>query len=126
MSKKDLISLKNIESFSRLGVFQEERDSGQTIKVDLDIFLDLDKAAQSDDLEDTIDYAIASKSVQTTAQKKEFLLVEHLALEIIKDLFTHFSQVNEIKARVYKPTIITEGFSGEVSVELSRTRAELN
>ena len=75
----DSIDLKNIGAFSRLGVFQEERDKGQTIKVDLSMALDLRAAGASDELSDTVDYGAVSELVREIASRKEYSLVEHLA-----------------------------------------------
>ena len=122
MSFTDLINLDNIEAFSRLGVFQEEKDNGQNIRVNLSMSLDLRKAGASDDLKDTVDYGEVSKLVRETASKKEYSLVEHLAQEIINEIFEKFKAISSIKIKVFKPVIITEGFSGDVSVELTRTR----
>lgn len=116
----DTIHLENIESFCRLGVYEEERASGQNIKVNLALELDLRKAGQSDDLQDTVDYAKISKLVQDCAQAKEYLLVEHLAEEIAQKILSDFVSISGLKIRVFKPTIITAGFSGDVSVEIYR------
>jgi len=118
----DLINLDNIEGFSRLGVFKEEKEKGQIIKVNLSMSLDLRKSAASDELADTIDYGEVSKLVRETAAKKEYSLVEHLAQEIINDVFENFKMITALKVKVFKPTIISEGFSGDVSVELIRRK----
>lgn len=122
MDKLDLIELEDIRSFCRLGVYDEERASGQEIKVDLSLELDLSKAALSDDLEDTVNYADISTIVQETAQAKEYFLIEHLAHETISKVFKHSEFIKSIKIKVYKPTIITKGFSGNVSITMQRKR----
>ncbi len=122
MQKSDTIHLKNIESFCRLGVFDIEREKGQIIKVDLDVDLDLKASGDSDDLKDTVNYADFSFKVQEIAKAKEYFLVEHLAEEIIKALFLCSELIKAIKIKVHKPTIITEGFSGDVAITLHRSR----
>ena len=122
---KDAIHLKNIESFCRLGIYEEERQRGQTIIVDLELEFDLSIPGKSNDIEDTINYVDVSRLVQATAQAKEYWLVEHLTAEIIKALLKQFTKLDAIKALVYKPVIKADGFSGNVSISVYRTRAAM-
>lgn len=53
----DKVYVEGMEFYGYHGVFTEENKLGQRFKVDLTAELDLSKAGQTDDLEQTINYA---------------------------------------------------------------------
>lgn len=53
----DKVFVEGMEFYGYHGVFKEENKLGQRFKVDLITELDLSKAGQTDDLEQTINYA---------------------------------------------------------------------
>ena len=53
----DKIEVKNLKIVGTHGVFDFDRFQDRTFELDLVLFLDLNKASKSDDLQDTIDSA---------------------------------------------------------------------
>ena len=126
MPQTQHIILSGLKVDTLIGVYDWERTRKTTLLFDVTVQADLSAAMQSDDVKDTIDYVEISKSVQETAAKKEYFLVEHLSNEITEDLFSKFNKLDAIKINVHKPIIEFEGqeqkFSGDVRVEIYRTR----
>lgn len=118
----DSIYLNDITAKCSLGVYEEEHAAKQAIKIDLEMQLDYSEACITDDVVDTVDYAQVSKLVQEVALKKKYKLLEHLNSQILDALFSSFKKLEGIRIKTYKPVIIEEGFSGNVFVELYRTR----
>ena len=80
----DRIILAGISCLSKVGVFDWERELGCPCEIDLNIGFDLAKAAQSDRLQDTLDYATVYREVVHLAEGCHFKLLEKLAEEIAR------------------------------------------
>lgn len=75
----DAIVLKGIRAEGAHGVLHEERASPQPFEVDLRIEADLDVAARTDDLTETVDYAGVVSKVAALIEGESFDLIETLA-----------------------------------------------
>lgn len=119
---KDQMLLKNIQAFCRLGVDRDERARGQSVRVDLALEMDLNKACKSDNIKDTISYVEISKTVQEIAKIKEYFLIEHLCEEISSGLLEKFMEILSVDITIHKPIINAEGFSGDASIRIHRNQ----
>ena len=92
------------------GVLEQERRVGNTFVVDLTLTAPLGKAVQSDQLEDTINYA---EVYELTKQEMNIpsQLLEHVAGRICRALRHHFPQIEQIEIRVSK---LNPPFGGDV------------
>ena len=59
----DIIFLGGLEITTIIGIYDWERETKQTIVLDIEMACDIHKAAQSDAIEDTLDYKSVSKSI---------------------------------------------------------------
>src|SRR4051812_30914732 len=64
------------------GVLPEERTRPQPFEVDVEIDVDLVKAGQSDDLDDTVDYSAVSEAVSRVVKSESYQLIERLATRV--------------------------------------------
>lgn len=78
----DRIELRGLRVFAVHGVHKSERTSPQPFEVDLDIFLDTERAGASDDLADTADYSVAADVVTEVMAGPPRRLLESLASSI--------------------------------------------
>ena len=97
------IKLKNIRTFSYHGCLDEEGKIGSHYSVDLTVHGDLSLSAETDSLDDTIDYvhlnkiakeemAIRSKLLETVAER---ILVRTLSeLDLVKKVKVCVSKIN--------------------------------
>jgi len=87
----DLIRLKDITIFGFYGVSPAEREVGQKIQIDLDLYTELVAACRSDSLQDTINYeSVYSKVMEVVGGGKRFRLLEALGEEICNALIDEF------------------------------------
>lgn len=124
MTTYDIISLRNIEAFSKSGVFEAEKVLGQTFLIDVDLYIspaDL-VSEHHDNIEKTIDYAMVSSSVREYVKDNPSNLIEAMAHDLARIIMDRFALCLGVKIKVYKPYIPVEGFSGEVSVTIERFR----
>lgn len=97
----DLIYIRNLRIDCVIGVFDWERRVRQTVAIDLDLAADVARAAQTDRLEDTLDYkAIAKRVIEFTSQS-QFQLVETLAEKVAGIVLNEFG-VRWVRVRVNK------------------------
>lgn len=120
----DKIKLKNLRFYGYHGVLEEENKIGQKFIVDLDLLTDLKKPGQSDDVEDTINYALVYDIVRRIVENEQFNLIEKLAQEIVNEIFQSFEKVLEIEIEIKKPEAPVKGIYDYFSVQLRRKRDE--
>ena len=104
------ITLQAMKFYAYHGVLEQERRVGNTFVVDLTLSAPLEKAVQSDQLEDTINYA---EVYELTKQEMNIpsQLLEHVAGRICRALRHHFPQIEQIEIRVSK---LNPPFGGDV------------
>ena len=64
------------------GVLPEEQSRPQPFEVDVELEVDLVTAGQSDELDDTVDYAAVSEAVSRVVKNERYQLLERLATRI--------------------------------------------
>lgn len=75
----DLIELRGLTALGVCGALPEEQDRAQPLEVDVDIEADLQAAAATDVLDDTIDYGAVCELVERVVTTEHFRLLERLA-----------------------------------------------
>jgi len=86
----DIVFLHELRLQTSIGVYPWERKVAQTIQLDLEIGLPHSRAGQSDDVADTIDYAMVVKRIKETLAERHFALAEALAEHVAGLLRTEF------------------------------------
>ncbi|MFD0717159.1 dihydroneopterin aldolase [Paenibacillus sp. GCM10027626] len=118
----DKIRMQGMRFYGYHGVYPEENKLGQQYKVDVELHLDLSKAAAEDDLTATVNYAEAYTVIKQIVEGPPFQLIEALAGSIASRLLDIYTSVNEVTVRVTKPNPPFEVYFDGVVVELSRKR----
>jgi len=119
---RDLVRLKNMLFHAHHGYWDEERRVGQRFEVDVELFLDVKKAAASDHIRDTIDLYKVYQSVERVVTRKQFKLVETLAEAIAATLLKKFP-ITEVNVCVRKPNSPVPGICDGIEVEIYRDKA---
>ena len=118
----DRILLSSIHGFGYHGLFDHERINGQDFYVDLILNIDLHKAAESDSIEDTVNYAEITKLVVTEITTKPVALIEKLAGRIATRILNEHMKVISVKVTVHKPQAPVAESLKDIAVEITRTR----
>lgn len=110
-----IIRLEGMEFSAYHGVMDEERRIGNRFQVDLVLETDFEEAAQTDKLNDTVDYEaiyrIVSSRMQTPAR-----LLEFLAREIATEVKGRFPAIRWIEVTVSKFNPPVGGICKQASV----------
>lgn len=83
------------------GVMEQERRVGAEYTVSVSVYYDFGKAAETDNLDDTISYAIIFNKVKEEMAIPSRLL-ENVAYRIAQSIKTEFSQVERVEVEVVK------------------------
>jgi len=87
----DIIFLNDLRIETIIGIFDWERETKQTVILDLKMAADIKKAAASDAIEATLDYKSVAKRVIQYVEESEFQLVETLAERVADIILNEFS-----------------------------------
>ena len=87
----DIIFLHSLKIDAVIGIWDWERKIRQTVEIDLDMAADIRKAAESDDVADTLNYKLVAKRLQAFVGESEFQLVETLAESVANILIEECS-----------------------------------
>ena len=112
------ISLNAMRFYAYHGVLPQEKKVGNWFSVDLELSVDLSRAALSDQLQDTLNYAEVYAAVEEEMAIPSELL-EHAAGRILRRIRGQFPQVEGIMVRLTKEHPPFKGQVGGASVSLS-------
>ena len=117
----DKVVIKNLLARGIIGVRDWERKRAQDILINVPLFTDTRRAAETDDINDCADYSETAKKVQAHAETAARLTVEALANDLAGICLAQ-NNVQRVIVRVEKPTAVR--FADSVGVEIERSRDE--
>jgi len=118
------ISITGIQLQARCGVTETERGRPQPIVVDLTVRCRNERAFQSDQLTDTVDYAAITQCVRDVGEGQPFALLETLTEHLCQKLFQVFP-LTHVKIWVRKIQPPMKDFTGSVGIQLIRSRQDI-
>ena len=113
----DKIIITNLHAHGIIGVYEHERKTPQDILINITLYTDTHSAAQSDSLEDCINYDALSQKIRSHTENAQRLTVEALAEDIAKLCLQEIG-VKKTLIRVEKPEAMD--FVDKVGVEIER------
>jgi FolB domain-containing protein len=117
----DKVIIRNLLARGIIGVNDWERKRAQNILINITILTDTRRAAETDNLEDCVNYSTLSKKVMAHAESVNRLTVEALANDLAR-LCLEEKGVHTVIVRVEKPGAVR--FAESVGVEIERSRDE--
>ncbi len=86
----DIIFLGGLEIETIIGIYDWERETKQTVVLDIEMAFDIQKAAETDDIQYALDYKTVSKRIISFVEASQFFLVEKLISEIAAVIRSEF------------------------------------
>ena len=117
----DRIELRGLRVRGHHGVFDHERRDGQDFVIDITVWLDLDVAAASDDLADTLDYGVLAQRAADIVAGPPRQLIETVAGEIADGVMVD-ERVHAAEGVVHKPGAPIPLEFADVAVVARRSR----
>ncbi len=115
----DKILIRDLLLRCFIGVNELERKEKQDVLINIILWCDLTKAAESDNIEKTVDYKRINKSIIKLVENSSFFLIETLA-EKIAEACLEFKEIKKTMVTVEKPGALR--FARSVGVEVVRQR----
>lgn len=98
----DIVFINDLRIETIIGIYDWERKVKQTISLDLEMGTDIGKSAETDAIEDTLNYKAVAKRLIAFVADSEYQLVETLAEKIAAIVLAEFG-VPWLKLTVHKP-----------------------
>ena len=117
----DKVFIKDLLARGVIGIREWEREKEQDILINVTVYTDTIRAAETDDINDCVDYSALAKRIQSHAETANRLTVEALANDLAK-ICLETPLVRKVVVRVEKPGAVR--FAKSVGVEIERKRDE--
>ena len=115
----DKVFIENLMVETVIGIFDWEREIRQAVSLDLEMAYDIRRAAESDAIDDTLDYKAVSKRLIQFIEHSEYQLVEALAEKCATIVLDEFP-VKWLRLKLSKPGAVRGSSAVGVIIERSR------
>ncbi len=115
----DKVIIKDLRARGIIGINDWEREQPQDILINIVVLTDTQRAAQTDDIADCVNYRTLAKEVRQHAETAKRQTVEALANDL-SAICLRQPGVEKAIVRVEKPGAVR--FAGSVGVEIERGR----
>ncbi len=112
----DIVFIRDLQVETVIGIYDWERKIKQTISIDLDMATDIKKAANSDNIDDTLSYKTVAKRLIAFIEASDYELVEALAEQICTIVREEFG-VPWVRLTLNKPGAVRGSRSVGVIIE---------
>ena len=112
----DIVFIRDLQIETVIGIYDWERKVRQVISLDIDMATDIQKAASSDNIDDTLSYKTVAKRLIAFVEDSEFELVETLAEKICAIILEEFD-VPWVRLSLSKPGAVRGSRSVGVIIE---------
>lgn len=117
----DRIELVGLRGHGHHGVLPEERRDGQLFVVDAVLEVDIRQAAETDALDDTVDYSRIARRLSDLVEGEPVDLIETLAARLADACLSH-DRVHAVEIVVHKPQAPVGVPVDDVVVRIRRER----
>jgi dihydroneopterin aldolase len=118
----DIVFIRDLQIETVIGIYDWERKVKQIISLDIDMATDIQKAANSDNIEDTLSYKTVAKRLIEFVEESEYELVEALAEKICQIILEEFD-VPWVRLTLNKPGAVRGSKSVGVMIERGQKSA---
>ena len=115
----DKVFIKQLQVNTIIGVFDFEKQAKQPLFFDVEMLTDFRQAAQSDNVDDVVDYAKVSQRIITHCAQEQVELLETLAEQLTTIILNEFA-VHQVTLSISKPQAVLEAQT--VGIEMTRVK----
>ena len=121
MKNYDKIFIEGLKFYSVIGINNWEKNTKQTVIIDLSLFIEKIKKNNRDKIEETVDYKNISYSIKELVENNNFELIETMGKEIAF-LCLRNEKVLEVEVKINKPEALK--ISNNVGILIKRSKNE--
>ncbi len=100
---QDIILIRNLSFFGYHGVYEQETRQGQRFILNAKLFTDLDRAGNTDALEDTIHYGMVCEFLVDFLTRNTYKLLEKAVTESARATLLEFAGIRKMEISIEKP-----------------------
>ena len=120
----DKITIKNLKLFAFHGVNPEEKENGQNFYIDVDYYVDINKACKSDNIDDTVSYAKVVKVIKAAFTKEKYNLIEKASQKVADAIIENFEAISKVEITLKKPEAPVKADFDYMAVKITRERKQ--
>lgn len=117
----DRVFIRDLLLRAIVGINDDERVNRQDVIITIEMSTDCRPAAESDSIDDAVNYRDVTKRTIDLVERSQFFLVETLAEEVAKECLAD-PRVRSVRVTVEKPTAVR--FARSVGVIIERSRRD--
>lgn len=114
--------LNTMQFYGFHGLLPEENKLGQRFYVDVELYTDLKKPGNTDDMNDSIHYGQVYELIKEIVEGEAKNLIEAVAETIADQLLTSFDLLTACTVKVIKPDPPVPGHYQSIAVEIFREK----
>lgn len=99
----DQITITGLRVFAFHGVYREENEKGQDFIVNARLFMDMDQAARTDEMTDSVHYGEVCELLSSFLQEHTYHLMETAVTEVIKEVLLTYPLLSGMEMELCKP-----------------------
>lgn len=115
----DKLVINDIKFHTIIGIHPWEQSIKQLISLDLELAVNVKKAAEKDHIQDALDYDKLLMHILAFVDNQHFQLIETLAERLATEILTHFA-TPYVLVRIHKPGALK--IPGNVSIQVERSK----
>jgi D-erythro-7,8-dihydroneopterin triphosphate epimerase len=116
----DRIHIEDLAVTGIVGVNPDERVTPQDVLINVTLWVDTRPAAESDAIEDAVNYRTVTKAMIAHVESGEPMLVERLAAELAEICLDSDDRIEKVEVKVEKPGALRHARSVGVAITRSR------
>lgn len=87
----DIVFIEDLRIETIIGIYDWERETKQTIALDIEMAADNTKAALSESIDDALNYKAVAKRMIAFTEESQFQLVETLSEQLVEIIMNEFN-----------------------------------
>lgn len=116
------MSIHQLQVKTKIGVYPWEQRIEQTIVIDLELEIDINKASKSDNVANTQNYVTLIQSIETFLSTHQYKLIESLTDKLAQHLLEKF-KIPWLKITVHKLSPVKNVKSASITVQRSQANS---
>ena len=115
-----LIILEDLKVSCIIGIYPHEREAVQDLFLTVKFKMSFQKASETEQVSNTVDYDLIAKSLTIWIQNSEFQLIETIAQKGCQKILTEFTLIQSCSILVKKPQAVHQAKYAGVFFEQTR------
>ena len=115
------VFLEELEFYAYHGVSEAEQSVGHRYVASVDLLVQ-ERASETDDVHDTVDYGEVGQLIESVSKETQFKTLERLGSQICEELFATYPTIKEVRLELAKRLPPMPNIAERAGVRIERVR----